>query len=232
LTQADQAVAHKVEAIRQSVANGGAVYHPVSSGLDIARTSAQTAFVSSVTPEWGIFLYLCAKSFGAQTILELGASAGISGAYLASAPNCRAFTTLEGSPELAKLARKSISQVAGNFTVIDGFFDDVLDETLSGIGEPLDLVYVDGPKEFESTIACLQKITPSLKQGSLIIFDDIHWSQEMWQMWQAIGRMRGVAHAGNSGRFGLALWHGGSILPRKADFSLLAGWLRVGKGYN
>ena len=231
LTDEDQEISDRVEAIRQAIANSTASHKPVSSGLDISRTSNETASISSVDPEWGIFLYLCAKSFKAQTILELGGSAGVSGAYLASAPTCRCFTSIEGTPSLAKLAEQTIGKVAENCKVVSGLFDEVLEETLAGIREKIDLVYIDGPKEFEPTIRYLGIIEPSLANGSLIIFDDIHWSQEMWRMWQAVCRLQGFTYTVNAGRFGLALWQGGSIRPQNIDLSLLTGWLRIKKGY-
>ncbi len=231
LTEADQKISDKVEAIRQAIANSGASFNPVSSGLNISRTSTETAFVSSVTPEWGVLLYLCAKSFKAQTILELGGNAGISGAYMASASTCRSFTTIEGSPKLAKLAEQNISLVARNCKVVNGLFDDVLEESLAGIREKIDLVYIDGPKEYEPTMRLLRKITPKLKSGSLVIFDDIRWSQEMWQMWKEVCRIQGFSYTIDAGRFGLGLWQGGSIEPINVNLSVLTGWVRVKKGY-
>jgi predicted O-methyltransferase YrrM len=232
LTEADQKISDKVEAIRQAIANSGASFNPVSSRLNITRTSTETAFISSVTPEWGVLLYLCAKSFKAQTILELGGNAGISGTYMASAPTCRSFTTIEGSPKLAKLAEQNIGLVARNFQVVNGLFDDVLEETLAGIREKIDLVYIDGPKEYEPTMNYLKKIIPSLKSGSLVIFDDIRWSREMWQMWQAVCRLQGFAYTVDAGRFGLAWWQGDSVQPHNINLSVFTGWLRVRKGYN
>jgi predicted O-methyltransferase YrrM len=231
LTNEDQEISGRVEAIRQAIANSTVGHKPVSSGLDISRTPNETAFVSSVDPEWGVFLYLCAKSFKAQTILELGSSAGVSGAYLASAPTCLSFTSIEGTPSLAKLAQQTIGMVAENCKVISGLFDEVLEETLAGIREKIDLVFIDGPKEVEPTIRYLGKIEPSLATGSLVIFDDIHWSPEMWRMWQAVCRMQGFTYTVNAGRFGLALWQGGSTKPQNVNLSLLTGWLRIKKGY-
>ena len=161
LVEADQKVTDKVEAIRQTIADSSASYKPVSSGLDVSRTSTETAFVSSITPEWGIFLYLCAKSFNVQTIP----------------------------------------------------------------------VYIDGPKEYEPTMKYLRKIIPKLNSGRLVIFDGIHWSHDMWQMWQTVCRWPGFAYTVNAGRFGLGLWQDGSIQPINVDLSILTGWLRVKKGY-
>jgi len=231
LTEEDREIRDRVEAIRQAIANSTASHKPVSSGLNISRTSTETAFVSSVNPEWGIFLYLCAKSFKAQTILELGGSAGVSGAYLASAPTCRSFTSIEGTPSLAKLAAQTVGKVTENCKVVSGLFDEVLEETLAGIRVKIDLVFIDGPKELEPTMKYLGKIVPRLESGSLIIFDDIHWSREMWRMWQTVCRLQGFTYTVNAGRFGLALWEGGSIRPQNVDFSLLTGWLRIKNGY-
>jgi hypothetical protein len=60
------------------------------------RSLTEIARISSVQPLWGAFLFLCAKTCGARTILELGGAAGISGCYLASSPKCKRFITVEG----------------------------------------------------------------------------------------------------------------------------------------
>ena len=90
-------------------------------GVDEARPAVrslfETAHVSSVSALWGTFLYLCASARRAETILELGSGAGISGCYLGSAPSCRRFITVEGSADRARLAEAHLRQIVGNVEV-------------------------------------------------------------------------------------------------------------------
>lgn len=82
------------------------------------RNGAWIAYESSVTRNWGTFLYLCAKSFSARRVLELGSCAGISGSYLAAAPLVEKLITVEGSPALARMAIEIIGKISRRAIVI------------------------------------------------------------------------------------------------------------------
>ncbi len=124
--------------------------------------------------KWGVFLHLLASEVGG-TFLELGSCAGISGAYLASAPNCKKLFSVEGSAALAGLARETIDQVApGRAEVINGLFNDVLDSLLPELGEnALDLAFIDGHHERVATLHYYERIKPALRPGAVVVFDDI-----------------------------------------------------------
>lgn len=231
LSYEDQQVFDKVETIRQKLASGQGEYYSVTERAKYkTRTPSQLAYRSSVNSEWGMFLYLCAQSFGARTILELGSSAGISGCYLTSARSCRNFITIEGSSTLASLAARNISQITTQARVVHGFFDEVLETVLSNLPDRVDLVYFDGPKDRLTTLRYFQQLIPYLNTGSIVIFDDIHWSKNMWEMWQTVRQWKGLAYSINAGRFGVCLWQGGSVQPIQINLSLLTGWLRIGNG--
>jgi predicted O-methyltransferase YrrM len=233
LAYEDKQVLNKVETIRQKLACGQGKYHTVTEGIkNKIRTPSRLAYKSSVTTEWGMFLYLCAKSFQARTILELGSGAGISGCYLTSASSCRNFITIEGSSSLASLAARNISQITTQARVVHGFFDNVLESILSNLSDRVDLVYLDGPKDRLTTLRYFQQLIPYLNNGSIVIFDDIHWSKDMWKMWQTVRQWKGLAYTVNAGRFGVCLWKGGSVQPIKINLSLMTGWLRIGNGFD
>jgi predicted O-methyltransferase YrrM len=229
LSEEDKKVFSKVESIRKQVACSGTLFNPILMNNNLRRTASEIAMVSSVTPEWGMFLYLCAKSFQTRTILELGSSAGISGCYLASAPSCRTFISIEGSPTLASLAEHNIRQVNAQGHVINGRFDEVLGNVLDNLNDRIDLVYIDGPKTHAETLHLFRLIIPKLNNVSIVIFDDITWSKDMRQLWQAVGDWKGLAYAINVGRFGVCLWSGNKTQTVKVDFSLLTGWRWIKK---
>ena len=229
LSDEDKKVFSKVESIREQVAYSGTLFNPILMSHHLRRTASEIAMVSSVTPEWGMFLYLCAKSFQVRTILELGSSAGVSGCYLASAPSCRNFVSIEGSPRLASLAEQNIRLVNAQSRVINGRFDEVLENVLDHLTGRIDLVYIDGPKTHAETVHLFRLIIPKLNKKSIGIFDDITWSQDMCQLWQAVCDWKGSAYAINVGRFGVCLWCGDETQPVKVDFSLLTGWLWIKK---
>ena len=119
-------------------------------------------------------------------ILELGTSAGISTAYMArAAPGAEIFT-LEGNPDLVRVARGIASTLhAGNIQFIEGNFDDTLQGVL-GMSYGFDFVYLDGNHAYEPTLRYFNLIEHHLTTDALVLVDDIRWSAEMWNAWNAI----------------------------------------------
>ena len=60
----------------------------------------------------------------------------------------------------------------------------------------------------------LERIVPFLNRGSLVIFDDIHWSQDMREMWRMAGGRQGFSYTIDAGRFGIGVWAGGTVQPK------------------
>ena len=194
-------------------------------------TSRWLAHNASVPDRWGLFLHLCAESYAARTILELGAGVGVSGAYLASSRACRRFVTLEGSEALAAVSRTMLNTSTDRATLIVGPFEDGLTRACAWLAQEhasLDLVYVDGHHDGAATLHYLNGLLPSLASGAVLIIDDISLYSEMWDAWKRLEAMPGVAVAVNVGRFGILEWRGGSAAAARYDLSRYTGWWRVG----
>lgn len=242
---ASRQVAAKIESLRAGLARRPDVYvfENLAAGHGFIRilntppagppatstlSSTWVANTASVPPDWGLFLHQCARSFRTGVILELGSCAGISGCYLASAPGCRQLITIEGSPALAALAESTLRQVTSNFRLINEFFDQGLDRALEAPAPTLDLVFIDGHHEKAATLHYFDRVTAHLRPGSLIVFDDICLYQAMWEAWEQLCRMPGIARALNLGRFGLCQWDGAATAAQVLDFSRFTGIWRVG----
>lgn len=241
LDHRDDAVANKVESIRARIADRPSqvpiYYSPVpgSSGqdhsaearpghgqvlmFDFKRIASQT----SVSPYWGRFLYLAAKARQARSILELGACAGVSGAYLASATWVDRFVSVEASPELASIAQQSLAEVNPNARVINALFDDALDELLPTYDHDLDLAWIDGHHERTATIHYFERLTPAFSPGAWVLFDDISWSDDMRAAWMMVSEHAGVSHAVDLGKCGLIVWRAGSPGAIKVDLRGVTG---------
>lgn len=226
LCESDGEKVVKVERIREAVESQSRVFEVINRhGRVCPLTAAQIAHKVSVNSEWGTFLYLCSASFRARTILELGGCAGISGCYLASSEYCERFITVEASPELAALARFNIRQISAKAEIVNARFDEGLDEILPTLTKGLDLVYIDGHHKFEPTLHYFRRVAPYLNRPALVVFDDIHLSEEMLRAWQLLKTMEGVRYAIDAGRFGLSFWDGGSSRPVHYDLGPYLGWL-------
>ncbi len=146
---------------------------------DIAKTAGRTE-------KFGKLLFRMVDKYQFENIVELGTSVGIATAYLAKANQHATITTIEGSPEIAKRATKSFEYLKlKNIHQVVGNFDNVLAPTLAQL-KKVDLFFIDGNHREEPTIDYFNLVKPFLNEDSMIIFDDIHWSEGMLRAWETI----------------------------------------------
>ncbi len=193
---------------------------------DSRRSAFEIAHVSSVSQEWGTFLYLTARAAGARNIVELGACAGISSCYLASAPSCERFVTVEGSERLARIAAENLARTNGNARVVNALFDEVLEEVLEAFPSGVDLAYVDGHKDAEQLQNSVARIVRHLVPGGVLVLDDIRWSRDLAALWSAMCEKAGFSYALDLGRFGLCIRDAASARPRVGSLAPYTAWLR------
>jgi predicted O-methyltransferase YrrM len=146
---------------------------------DIANTSLKVK-------KYAQLLYRIAHNYKPETILELGTSLGITTSYLAKGNPTAQITTMEGCPEIAHIATQNFKLLdISNIEVIVGNFDNTLVNYLAN-NPNLSLVFIDGNHRYEPTLRYLSLLLPYLKNDAFLIFDDIHWSEEMDKAWQDI----------------------------------------------
>lgn len=124
--------------------------------------------------------------FEAVNVLELGTSLGITTMYLAGSSNKIKCTSLEGCPAISEIAKENF-QKAGikNIHLITGQIDQTLPLFLSNC-EPLDFVFMDANHQYEPTIKYFKSIAEHIHDKSVIVLDDIYWSDEMTKAWSEI----------------------------------------------
>lgn len=132
-------------------------------------------FYIPVSPEEGQFLYLLARSRRAETIVEFGASYGISTLYLAAAARDTGghVTTTEVHPKKCAALRASFAKTAVEdvVTLLEG---DAL-ETLQSFDRPIDMLFLDGWKSLYLPVFKL--LRPYLIEGTLIAADNISFEE-------------------------------------------------------
>ena len=147
---------------------------------DIARTAAKPRRLAQL-------LFRLVNYFRPATVLELGTSLGLSTAYLAAADSRSRVVTLEGCPNVAGVARATFAQLQlGNISLVEGNIDDTLAPALAALGAPLDFAFFDGNHRYEPTLRYFELCLAHRTDESVFVFDDIHWSAEMEQAWEAI----------------------------------------------
>ncbi len=171
--------------------------------IDIAKNAGRNE-------KFGKLLFRIVEKYQCKNMLELGTSLGIGTSYIASAAKNGQVITIEGSNEIADKAAETFETLSlNNIRQLKGNFDDVLSPILQQ-NPPFDLIMIDGNHREEATIKYFNEIMPFIKDDTLLIFDDIHWSRGMHKAWQTI-------HLDQRVRLSIDLFFFGLIFYRK-DF--------------
>lgn len=125
----------------------------------------------NVTPEYGRFLYQCARVRGATRIVEFGTSMGVSTIHLAAALRDMGGGQLIGTElEPSKAARARANLEAAELAdLVDIRVGDARD-TLVDVGGEVDLLLLDGA--FSLYLPVLKLIEPHMKTGTLILAEN------------------------------------------------------------
>lgn len=151
-----------------------------------SRKVADIAKHASTPPSFSRLLNRIIKEQQFGTILELGTSLGLNTLYMQQACPHGTIYTLEGSPEVARLAQHHFTEIeASNIHLIEGNIDDTLLPTLAKI-QQLDLAYLDANHRYEPTLRYFEGLLPKLHHQSIVVIDDIHWSREMNEAWKEL----------------------------------------------
>ena len=137
------------------------------------RADASESAYMPISPQAGDLLYLLVRSKRPNTVIEFGASYGISTIYLAAAVADNGTghvvtTELSATKVLAARANLEEAGLADRVTILLG---DAM-TTLSDIPGPIDFVLLDGWKEL--CLPVLQSLEPRLAIGALVVADDIN----------------------------------------------------------
>ena len=176
---------------------------------------------------WGVFLHLCARETRAKTIVELGSCAGISASYLGASPYCKKLLSVEGSPELAKIAKETTAQVSNVIEIVNCLFDQAIDDYLPKLELPVDFCFIDGHHEKKATIHYFNRLRPYLRDGSIVVFDDISWSYDMRDAWTELVKESCFSHCFDLGIVGLCIYSETSRKPVYWDLQKILGKTKI-----
>ena len=137
----------------------------------------------SVSPDFGRLLFRLSRYFQPKITLELGTSLGISTAYMALGNPEGTIITVEGCPEIAKEAEKNFERLGiRNIDQRIGNFDQLLPDILSEV-KWLDMIFIDGNHKKDAALNYFQQCLQQMSSSSVLVFDDIHWSEGMQEAW-------------------------------------------------
>ena len=149
------------------------------------RSIASLAKNAAKPAKYSQLLYRMVRKYQPETIIEMGTSLGLTTGYLAAATT-RTVITMEGANAIADQAEKNFSELASqNVRLIRGNFDDTLAALLNEIPR-IDFAFVDGNHREEPTLRYFQQLISHINNDSVIVLDDIHWSEGMEKAWRKI----------------------------------------------
>ena len=150
------------------------------------RTISSIASHAAKPSKYGQLLFRLARYYQAKHIIEAGTSLGITTAYLAHANQDCSVVTLEGASEVADQAIKNFKDLQlNNIKLVKGNFDETLTQALKE-WPAADLVFIDGNHRKDPTINYFNQVLDHVHNDTILIFDDIHWSNGMEEAWDTI----------------------------------------------
>jgi len=129
-------------------------------------------------------LYRLAQYFQFKNILELGTSLGIAAHALGLGNPKAEITTIEGCANISEIAKNNFQKSnLKNIAVLTGDFNDLIKTQTNN---KFDVIFFDGNHQKKATLEYFEALLKTIHNGSVFIFDDIYWSKDMTEAWEAI----------------------------------------------
>ena len=126
----------------------------------------------------------CSLEFRGLTIVELGTSLGVTTAYMAAMDSRNRVVTFEGCEAVANIAKENWKAL--NINNIECRVGKIDVEELVGDIERLDVAFIDANHTYVSTCEYFDILAGIVHEKSVIVVDDIHYTEEMEKAWKAI----------------------------------------------
>jgi predicted O-methyltransferase YrrM len=155
-------------------------------GQDRIKTISEITIKSLKTAKYGQLLFKIANYFNSRNILELGTSLGLTTSYLASSSTEIRCATIEGCSEILGIAAENFEKLKiKNIETWEGNIDFMLSEVLNSF-DKLDLIFIDANHRFPQVYNYFELCITKIHNDSIIVIDDIYWSEDMEKAWKMI----------------------------------------------
>ncbi|SRR6056297_1318404 len=149
------------------------------------KTTKQIKKHHCIKHKYGKVLNRIVYFYNIKNILELGTSIGVSTLYMSTVNPGILTDTIDGNKTCIEYANNLFkSYNLKNIETHYGDFNNLLPGLLNK--KSYDLVFIDGNHTYESTMEYFNLLLEKSRQQSILIFDDIHWSEGMEAAWHKI----------------------------------------------
>jgi len=182
----------KIESVRHDLLkNKNAIdVEDFGAGSGVIKTNTRRidkiAASSLKSKKFAQLLFRLVKYYQPKQIIEIGTSFGVTTSYIAMAQPSANVNTHEGASKIASIAIENFNSLnLNNIKLKQGDFETTLMGTIAAI-DSLDFAFIDGNHRKKPTWKYFEMLLTKSNENSIFIFDDIHWSTEMEQVWEEI----------------------------------------------
>jgi len=181
-------VFNQIEGVRKSLQANSSVLEikDFGTGHDRISTVSNVANHSLKSKKYGQLLFRIVRYFNCKNVLELGTSLGVTTAYLSSVSKDIQCVTLEGCPQIANVAKDNFQYLGlNNIDLLVGDIDLLLPNVISQ-SLALDFVFIDANHRYGSVMNYFNIILSKVHNSTVVVIDDIYWSDDMEKAWNEI----------------------------------------------
>ena len=144
---------------------------------------AQTAGITRKRAE---LLFRVTHYFQPKHVLEIGTSLGLATTSLSLGNKNAKIITLEGCKNTMAVAKDQLQGInCANIEFINTEFNTYFKNNVLK-SKIFDFIYFDGNHQKQATLDYFEVLLPTITNETVWIFDDIHWSPEMEEVWEII----------------------------------------------
>ncbi len=154
--------------------------------MGVERSVSDLTRFTAVKPKYGKLLSRVVNHLRPGVIIELGTGLGFSTMYMAAGDhNCKIFT-IEGSRDIAGIALQNFQETGiKRVHLLRGTFGEKFPVVIKNIND-YPLLFIDGDHRKDNVILYVEQWLSNWQGGSVMVLDDIHWSDEMEEAWKYI----------------------------------------------
>ena len=137
-------------------------------------------------PKYGKVLHGLIRENNIYSVIELGTSLGISTSYLSSHAAVD-VTTIEANKQVLDVTRQAYQEIGNSKSIhfVHARFDAILSD-LCKAGLANTLIFIDGDHNKEAVMRNFTSCLPFIEESTILVFDDIYWSESMTDSWHEI----------------------------------------------